>query len=80
MATNKLPWLDYITQVHVNYKQPDSTLDITVINNTSQPYYIGYYKATDTTKVRLEKTPWFWSFNALNLPKTKNQSYNAIAM
>ncbi len=80
MATNKLPWLDYITQVHVNYKQPDSTLDITVIENTSQPYYIGYYKATDSTKVRLEKTPSFWSFNMLNLPKTKNQFYNAIAM
>lgn len=79
MATNTST-VPYITQVHVNYKQPDSTLDIATIPNNGVTHHIGYYKAFANTRVRLEKTPLAWSFNSLGLvPMKKNQSYNAIA-
>ncbi|GAA4469701.1 hypothetical protein GCM10023093_29610 [Nemorincola caseinilytica] len=77
MATNNSP-VPYITQVHV-FNDADSVLDITVINNTGAPHYIGYYNATLRSKVRLEKTPYRWSFDTLSLPMTKNQYFNAIA-
>jgi hypothetical protein len=77
-ATNNNPTVPYITQVYVNYKDPDSTLDITSIYNDGKPYFIGYYKATDSTAVRLEKTPDYWPFNSLSLPMTINQSFNAV--
>lgn len=78
MATNNNPTVPYITQVHVNYMQRDSTLDITTIPNDSRIYHIGYYKAYDDTRVRLEKTPYNWNFNSLALPMTKNQYFYAV--
>ena len=82
MATNTRTDVPYITQVHVlkiNGTTKDSVTDVTVINNTSRPYYIGYYEMSDTPRVRLVKTPLRWAFDTLNLPLTKNQFYNAIA-
>jgi hypothetical protein len=78
MATNNNNTLPFISQVHVNYGQRDSTLDITTVNNDGKNYHIGYYKAHSDTKVLLEKTPLKWPFNNLNLPMTKNQFYNAV--
>ncbi len=82
MATNNTD-VPEITQVHVNYKQPDSTLDIITkpspILNNGKTFHIGYYKATDSTRIRLEHTPNYWTFNTLSLPKTKNQYFNAVA-
>jgi hypothetical protein len=84
MATNTNSTVPEITQVYVNYKQPDSTLDIvtipTPILNNGKPFHIGYYKITDSTRIRLEHTPNYWTFSSLSLaPYTKNQFYNAIA-
>lgn len=78
MATNNNSTLPFISQIHVNYKQRDSTLDVTTVNNDGKKYHIGYYRAYTDTRVRLEKTPLAWPFNDLNLPMTKNQFYNAV--
>lgn len=78
MATNENPTVPFISQVHV-INLLDTITDVTVINNTGLPHYIGYYPATDTTIVWLEKTPNVWKFDTTNLPMVKNQAYNAIA-
>lgn len=66
-------------RIFVNYDVPsDSTLDILNpdIPNDRKPYFIGYYKATQTTKVRIDNYPVIWKSDSLHLPMTRNQVFN----
>ncbi len=82
MATNINPTVPEVSLTYVNYKQRDSTLDVVIsptpIKNNGDIYHIGYYRAYNDTKVRLEKTPLYWQYDTLHLPGTKNQSYIAV--
>lgn len=79
MATNFNPTEPFISKVYVNYKTPgDSLLDVTQIFNDGKKYYIGYYAALDTVRVKLEKTPSIWKFDTV-LSNVKNQYYHVRA-
>jgi hypothetical protein len=83
MATDSNATVPEISLVYVNYKQRDSSLDVvtlpTPIKNTGKTHHIGYYKAYTDTKIRLEKTPDYWTFNKpLRDTLLINQYYNAI--
>jgi hypothetical protein len=74
----------YITQVHVNYKQRDSTIDIVQIPNDNSPHGIGYYRLYTDTHVHLQWNGIYWNFNTLGLlpttaPNNVNLSYTAVA-